>query len=273
MLIARGAAGPRPRRRHAERQVRRPARPGRRLARRRRPARRRSRTSSPTRCGASGPTTSTSTARRGSTRPCRSRRPSARSPSWSQAGYVRHIGLSEVGAETIRRAAAVHPIADLQIEYSLHLPRHRGRDPARVPRARHRRHRLRRAVARPAERPLDARSASSRRRDFRAHSPRFQGENLEHNLALVEAPARPSRGARGATVAQVAIAWVLSRGDDIVPLVGARRRDRLHEALGALDLALDAGDLAAIEARGARRGRRPATATPTARWPTLDSER
>ena len=82
-------------------------------------ARRRSRTSSPTRCAGSAPTTSTSTGRAASSPTCRSRKRSARSPSSSQAGYVRHIGLSEVGAETIRRAHAVHPISDLQIEYSL----------------------------------------------------------------------------------------------------------------------------------------------------------
>jgi aryl-alcohol dehydrogenase-like predicted oxidoreductase len=83
-------------------------------------------------------------------------------------------------------------------------------------------------------------------RDFRAILPRFQGENLERNLALVEA-LRAVASTKGATVAQVAIAWVLSRGSDIVPLVGARRRDRLAEALRAGDLALAAGELAAIE--------------------------
>jgi aryl-alcohol dehydrogenase-like predicted oxidoreductase len=77
-------------------------------------------------------------------------------------------------------------------------------------------------------------------------SPRFQGDNLTHNLGLVEA-LRKIAEQKGVTVAQIAIAWVLSRGEDIVPLVGARRRDRLTEALGALDVTLDEADLAAIE--------------------------
>lgn len=162
-----------------------------------------------------------------------------------EAGYVRHIGLSEVGAETIRRAHAVHPIADLQIEYSL--------------------------VSRTVEREIldttrelgigiTAYGVLSRgllsghwspqrelgATDFRAHSPRFQGENLEHNLELVER-LRTVADAHDATVAQIAIAWALTRGEDIVPLVGARRRDRLQEALGALDVTLSADDLEAIE--------------------------
>ena len=83
--------------------------------------------------------------------------------------------------------------------------------------------------------------------DFRAHAPRFQRGNVERNLALVEA-LRAVAGEHGASVAQVAIAWVLGRGEDIVPVIGARRRDRLDEALGALDVALDAGALARIEA-------------------------
>lgn len=82
--------------------------------------------------------------------------------------------------------------------------------------------------------------------DFRGMSPRFQGENLEHNLALVDRLSDVA-ASNGATVAQVAIAWVLSRGEDVVPLVGARRRDRLHEALGALDVELGESDLARIE--------------------------
>jgi aryl-alcohol dehydrogenase-like predicted oxidoreductase len=82
--------------------------------------------------------------------------------------------------------------------------------------------------------------------DFRASAPRFTGENLEHNLALVEA-LRSHAEAKGATVAQLAIAWALSRGDDVVPLVGARTRTRLTEALGALELELSTDDLAGIE--------------------------
>lgn len=160
------------------------------------------------------------------------------------AGYVRHIGLSEVGAQTLRRAAAVHPIADLQIEYSLVS---RGIEAEILPAAREL------GVGITAYGVLSRGllsghwSADREVRDFRAHLPRFTGENLEANLRLVEV-LRDVAEAQGATVAQVAIAWVASRGTDIVPLVGARSRARLEESLGALDLDLSEPDLAAIEA-------------------------
>jgi aryl-alcohol dehydrogenase-like predicted oxidoreductase len=162
-----------------------------------------------------------------------------------KAGYVRHIGLSEVGAETIRRAAAVHPISDLQIEYSLIS---RGIEDEILPATRAL------GIGITAYGVLSRglisghwqRDASISPTDFRAHSPRFQGENAKRNLALVEA-LRTVAEARGASVAQVAIAWVAGQGKDIVPLVGARRRDRLTEALGALYLTLSAADLEAIE--------------------------
>jgi aryl-alcohol dehydrogenase-like predicted oxidoreductase len=162
-----------------------------------------------------------------------------------QAGHVRHIGLSEAGAGTLRRAAAVHPIADLQIEYSLLS---RGIEAEILPTARE----LGIGVTAYGvlSRGLLSGHWSPRRelgeRDFRTFSPRFQGDNLRHNLELVES-LRAIAEEQGATVAQVAIAWVLTRGDDVVPLVGARRRDRLHEALGALDVELDDADLARIE--------------------------
>ncbi len=160
-------------------------------------------------------------------------------------GYVRHIGLSEVGAETIRRAAAVHPIADLQIEYSLIS---RGIEDEIL------------ATTRELGIGITAYGVLSRgllsghwsaqrdlpASDFRAHAPRFQRGNIERNLQLVDA-LRQIADERGASVAQVAIAWVLSRGDDIVPVIGARRRDRLQEALGALDVTLDDDALARIE--------------------------
>jgi aryl-alcohol dehydrogenase-like predicted oxidoreductase len=187
-----------------------------------------------------------------------------------KAGYVRHVGLSEVGADTIRRAAAVHPISDLQIEYSLLS---RGIEEAILP------------TCRELEIGVTAYGVLSRgllsghwspgrelsQGDFRSFSPRFRGENLERNLGLVEA-LRGIAEAKGASVAQVAIAWVLSRGDDIVPLVGARRRERLHEALGALGLELTAEDLARIEEAV------PAGAAAGERYPApamgqLDSER
>ncbi|HEY0230270.1 MAG TPA: aldo/keto reductase [Dokdonella sp.] len=162
-----------------------------------------------------------------------------------KAGYVRHVGLSEVGAATIRRAAAVHPIADVQIEYSLIS---RGIEAAILPACREL------GIGITAYGVLSrglisghwstARSAAAK--DFRALSPRFSGDNLQHNLALVDA-LRAIAGRKGASVAQIAIAWVAAQGEDIVPLVGARRRERLDEALAAREVNLDAGDLAAIE--------------------------
>jgi aryl-alcohol dehydrogenase-like predicted oxidoreductase len=184
-----------------------------------------------------------------------------------QAGYVRHIGLSEVGAETLRKAHAVHPISDLQIEYSLFS---RGIEATILPTARELGIGIT-AYGVLARGLLTGQWQPGQAGDHRGLSPRFSGENLDHNLALVEA-LRKVADSRGATVAQVAIAWVASRGDDIVPLVGARRRDRLTESLGALDLDLTAEDLAAIEAavpEGAVAGDR----YPTAHMALLDSER
>ena len=162
-----------------------------------------------------------------------------------KAGHVRYVGLSEVGAETLRRAHAVHPISDLQIEYSLLS---RGIEKEILPAARAL------GVGITAygvlSRGLIGGHWSAKRSlakgDIRNFLPRFHGGNLERNLALVEA-LREVAGSKGATVAQAAIAWVLSRGDEIVPLVGARRRDRLTEALGALGLALTPKDLARLE--------------------------
>jgi aryl-alcohol dehydrogenase-like predicted oxidoreductase len=163
-----------------------------------------------------------------------------------QAGWVRHIGLSEVDAETIRRAATVHPIADVQIEYSLLS---RGVEAEVLPTCRE--HGIAITAYGVLSRGLLSGHWSANRdltaTDFRAHNPRFQGENLERNLALVDA-LRAVADARGASVAQIAIAWVAAQGDDIVPLIGARRRERLHEALGALNVTLAADELARIEA-------------------------
>jgi aryl-alcohol dehydrogenase-like predicted oxidoreductase len=187
-----------------------------------------------------------------------------------KAGYVRHIGLSEAGADTIRRAQAVHPIVDLQIEYSLVS---RGIEERILPTCRE----LGIAVTAYGvlSRGLISGHWTADRAtvagDFRTYSPRFAGENLAHNLALVE-ELRAVADEKGATVAQTAIAWVLSRGADIVPLIGARRRDRLTEALGALDLSLSADDLARIETAvpaGAVAGDRYAPA----QLAFLDSER
>lgn len=162
-----------------------------------------------------------------------------------EKGYVRHIGLSEVGAETIRKAAATAPIADLQIEYALIS---RGIERSILP------------VTRELGISITAYGVLSRglisghftpdrklaANDFRLYSPRFQGDNLQHNLNLVEA-LRKIAEQKGVSVAQIAIAWVLAQGEDIVPLVGARTRERLAESLGALDVVLEAADLAAIE--------------------------
>jgi aryl-alcohol dehydrogenase-like predicted oxidoreductase len=187
-----------------------------------------------------------------------------------QAGYVRHIGLSEVGAETIRRAAATHPVTDLQIEYSLIS---RGLENEILPTCRE----LGIAVTAygvlsrglisghfSADRELPA-------NDFRAHAPRFSKENRDRNLALVDA-LREIADASGVTVAQIAIAWVLGRGDDVVPLVGARTRERLTEALGALAVELDDDDLAALE-RAVPPGAAAGDRYPEAQMAVLDSER
>jgi aryl-alcohol dehydrogenase-like predicted oxidoreductase len=162
-----------------------------------------------------------------------------------QAGYVRHIGLSEAGADTIHRAAAVHPISDLQIEYSLIS---RGIEETILPTLRELGIGLT-AYGVLSRGLLSGHWSPDRElapRDFRATSPRFQRENLERNLALVDALGAIA-DEKGVTTAQLAIAWVLHRGEDIVPLVGARRRERLHEALGALAVELTAEDLARIE--------------------------
>ena len=162
-----------------------------------------------------------------------------------RAGYVRHIGLSEAGAETIRRAHAVHPIVDLQIEYSLMS---RGIEAAILPTTRQL------GISVTAYGVLSRGLLSGRppapetKGDIRiVRMPRYKEGNLEKNLRLVEA-LRQVGSATGATPAQLAIAWVLSRGADIIPVMGARRREQLAETLGALDLKLDAADLAKIDA-------------------------
>ena len=162
-----------------------------------------------------------------------------------KAGHVGAIGLSEVGAETIRRAHAVHPITDLQIEYSLIS---RGIEDEIL------------STCRELGIGITAYGVLSRGLlsghwsaghsggdgDFREGIPRFQGENLEHNLALVER-LRELAEERDATVAELALAWVLAQGDDIVPLVGSRTREHLEEALGALEIELTDAELALIE--------------------------
>ncbi|WP_435019809.1 aldo/keto reductase [Tundrisphaera sp. TA3] len=162
-----------------------------------------------------------------------------------RAGYVRHLGLSEVSAETIRRAHAVHPVAAIQIEYSIMS---RGIEAEILPTCREL------GIAVTAYGVLSRGLLSGRWHpsraaagDFRAHLPRFTGENFARNQALVEALAAVAADV-GATPAQVAIAWVAGRGDDIIPLIGARTRERLRESLGVLNVRLDAADLARVEA-------------------------
>ena len=160
-----------------------------------------------------------------------------------KAGWIKHIGLSEVGSDTIRRAHAVHPIVDLQIEYSL-LARGIESDILKTCRE------LGIGITAYGvlSRGLISGHWSKDRaagQDFRQMSPRFQGANLDANLALVDS-LRAIAAEVGASPAQIAIAWVAAQGNDIVPLVGARRRDRLSEALGALDLKLTDAHLAAL---------------------------
>jgi aryl-alcohol dehydrogenase-like predicted oxidoreductase len=187
-----------------------------------------------------------------------------------KAGYVRYVGLSEAGAATIRRAAATHPISDLQIEYSLLS---RGIEAEILP------------VCRELGIGITAYGVLSRGLisghwskdrtltpgDFRSVSPRFRAGNLDRNLALADA-LRVVADAKGVTVAQLAIGWVLSRGADIIPLVGARRRERLTEALGALAVTLTAEDLAQIE-RAVPAGAAAGDRYDTHSMAVLDSER
>ena len=186
-----------------------------------------------------------------------------------KAGYVRHIGLSEVGSDTIRRAAAVHPIVDLQIEYSLMS---RGIEDGILATCREL------GISVTAYGVLSRGLLSGRWRqggagpgDFRSHSPRFQGDNADRNMALAAALQKVAAD-RGMTAGQAAIAWVAAQGEDIVPLIGARKLSQLSESLGALDKPLTAGDLSALETavpKGAAAGGRYAEA----QLAHLDSEK
>src|SRR6516162_1137031 len=152
-----------------------------------------------------------------------------------KAGYVRHIGISEASAKSIRRAHAVHPIAALQIEYSLVS---RGIETEILPTIREL------GIALVAYGVLsrglisDSAPASQHAGEIRTRMPRFSAENFPRNMAIARE--------KNASTAQLAFAWMRSRGDDVVPLIGARRRDQLGEALGALDVRLTAADLARI---------------------------
>jgi aryl-alcohol dehydrogenase-like predicted oxidoreductase len=158
-----------------------------------------------------------------------------------KAGYIRAIGLSEVGPETIRRANAVHPISDLQIEYSLVS---RSPEAEIFPLL----DRLEIGVTAYGvlSRGLLSGSRPAASNDFRAHLPRFSGENRTRNQMLVDSLQAIARD-KGLTSTQLAIAWVVAKGRTIVPLVGARTRTQLAESLAALDVSLSADDIAHIE--------------------------
>jgi aryl-alcohol dehydrogenase-like predicted oxidoreductase len=161
-----------------------------------------------------------------------------------KAGYVRHIGLSEAGVNTIRRAHKVHPIAALQIEYSLMS---RGPEQMVLPVLREL------GIALVAYGVLsrgliaDHALAGTPAGEIRSRMPRFQGDNLARNRALVEALQALAKE-KGCTTAQLAIAWVASQGADVVPLIGAKRPEQLTSAVAALDVRLSPDDLARIEA-------------------------
>jgi aryl-alcohol dehydrogenase-like predicted oxidoreductase len=161
-------------------------------------------------------------------------------------GKVKHLGLSEAAPETIRRAHAVHPIAALQTEYSLWsrdpedqiLPTVRELGIGFVPYSPLGRGFLTGQIQRPEDLAED---------DYRRTSPRFQGENFQKNLDLV-AQLKVIAADKGCTPAQLALAWVLAQGEDIVPIPGTKRRKYLEENVGALDVLLTADDLARINA-------------------------
>ncbi|MCA7023407.1 MULTISPECIES: aldo/keto reductase [Stenotrophomonas] len=164
-----------------------------------------------------------------------------------EQGKVRWLGLSEAAPETIRRAHAVHPLTALQTEYSLWsrepedngvLATVRELGIGFVPYSPLGRGFLTGAIRTPADFDAD---------DYRRHSPRFQGDNFARNLTLVE-QVRALAAARGVSAGQLALAWVLARGEDLVPIPGTKRLAYLEENLGALDIVLDAADLARIEA-------------------------
>jgi aryl-alcohol dehydrogenase-like predicted oxidoreductase len=186
-----------------------------------------------------------------------------------KAGWIRHIGLSEVGPETIRRAHKVHPIADLQIEYSL-IARGIESDILKTCRELGIGVTAYGVLARGLISGHWSKDRSGAQ-DFRQMSPRFQGSNLDTNLALVD-QLRVIAEEVGASPAQVAIAWVAAQGKDIVPLVGARRRDRLAEALGALKVSLTPAHLAAL-AKAFPPGAAAGARYPEAQLAHMDSEK
>jgi aryl-alcohol dehydrogenase-like predicted oxidoreductase len=186
-----------------------------------------------------------------------------------QKGYIRHLGLSEAGPETIRRAHAAHPIAALQIEYGV------------VTRF------IEEAIL-PATRELGIgitaygvfsrgllsttpKTPDASKGDFRSHYPRFQPANLHRNQSLLDG-LRAVAASKNCTLAQLAVAWVLARGTDIIPLIGARTRERLDESLDGIGVVLSSDDLAEID-RIAPRGAIAGERYPAEQMSSLDSER
>ena len=163
-----------------------------------------------------------------------------------RAGKVRHLGLSEASADTLARACAVHPVSALQSEYSLWT-----RDPEDDVLAACRRLGVGFVAYSPLGRGFLTGAFGSpddfAADDYRRHSPRFQGDNFKRNLQLV-AQVRRLAAAKGCTPGQLALAWVLAKGEDIVPIPGTKRRGYLEDNLGALDVHLDTGELAALDA-------------------------
>jgi aryl-alcohol dehydrogenase-like predicted oxidoreductase len=159
---------------------------------------------------------------------------------------VRYLGLSEAGARTIRRAHAVHPVSALQSEYSLWernlepeiLPVLRELGIGLVPFAPLGRGFLTGAARRAEEYPES---------DFRRRDPRFQGANFDANVRAADA-VRALAATKGATAGQLALAWLLHRGDDVVPIPGTKRRSYLEENVGAAAIALSSAELAALDA-------------------------
>ncbi|MHC5765980.1 MAG: aldo/keto reductase [Nostoc sp.] len=158
------------------------------------------------------------------------------------AGYIRHIGLSEVGADTIRRAHAIHPISDLQIEYSLIS---RSPESEIFPVLKE----LGIGVTAYGvlSRGLLSGSIPGTQGDFRAYLPRFSKENLAQNQRLID-ELKQIAAEKGVLPSQLAIAWVLAKGRNIVPVIGARKRTQLSESLAALDVNLSPEELTRIEA-------------------------
>ena len=186
-----------------------------------------------------------------------------------ERGYIRHLGLSEAGPETIRRAHAVHPIAALQIEYAIVT---RSIEDAILPVTREL------GISVTAYGVLSrgllsttTKSPDSTKGDYRGAYPRFQHENFQRNQQLIES-LRSIAARKGCSLAQLALAWVLSRGEDIIPLVGARTTERLTEALGGISVSFSADDLAELE-RAVPRGAVAGERYPAEQMAWLDSER